>query len=979
MNRVSSKKARLRRDAAGVRLEHLERRDLLATFPVTNIMDAGPGSLRQAILDNDGSPGLNLISFNIPGAGVRTISPRSPLPAINNAAIVDATTQPGYAGTPLIELNGANIFEPNVVPPTPLGGVDGLVLSGGSSTVKGFTIDRFTGVGIRATQNSNTIAANDIGTDPTGTKALGNQGGGIELDSRGNTIGGSDAASGNLISGNSFFGVYLSQVSSQPADNVVQRNRIGTDLTGTLDLGNTGAGVIVNSSSNLIGGTIPTQGNIIAFNGGSGVQVGFSTFESIARNRILDNSIFSNAGIGIDLGNDGVTLNHPGGSGFGPNNLQNFPALTAAFTDGPGTTIQGTYDAAANTNDTITYYSSPQADPTGYGQGQTFLGSSAITTDANGHADLTTTLPVAVPVGQVISATATDAVNTSEFARSIGVATTAQSDLALVAFDANPTAQAGVSRSFDFRVTNNGPARATGVVFTDTLPQGATFLSGTSTQGALLASSGTVTVNVGTLGSGASARISLTYIVPTPGPVLNAATVRADQPDPVAQNNTVTQNFQVMPASPVDLALFGSATAFPPQIGGDLTYTFVVSNLYQFNAASGVTVTDALPPGLTFVSAQSSQGTVAESNGVVTASLGKLAPGSLATLTVVTRPTGAGLLANTASVSANEVDPDPTNNQATVVLQVASAPQVDLFTLITAAPQPATVGRGLTYAVLVGNAGSATATGVTLANLLPDAASILSITPSQGTVTRAGNAFSVALGTLAPGALAAVTIVLVPGAPGFLVDQAAVSADQPDFNIANNVDTFATPVLVDSSGPSVLNQRLIIYRDTIAGIVLTFNKALDPGLAADPANYRILDLGPNRSAAANGSAVPIASAIYDPASRSVTLTPGRGLAVGRYYQLTVNGEGAPGLVDSTGNALQDLAGGPQDRIYTLLIARGTAIRPVPVQVGAPTPNLSAGNQTSHKGKVHLVKASPRVKTPAHPAVAHHAARAARHG
>lgn len=160
-----------------MRLEHLERRDLLATFPVTNIMDAGPGSLRQAILDNDGSPGLNLISFNIPGAGVRTISPRSPLPAINNAAIVDATTQPGYAGTPLIELNGANIFEPNVVPPTPLGGVDGLVLSGGSSTVKGFTIDRFTGVGIRATQNSNTIAANDIGTDPTGTKALGNQGG----------------------------------------------------------------------------------------------------------------------------------------------------------------------------------------------------------------------------------------------------------------------------------------------------------------------------------------------------------------------------------------------------------------------------------------------------------------------------------------------------------------------------------------------------------------------------------------------------------------------------------------------------------------------------------------------------------------------------------------------------------------------------------------------------------------------------------
>ena len=177
--------------------------------------------------------------------------------------------------------------------------------------------------------NGTVVQGNFIGTDVTGKKVLANgfAGVGIYGASISNLIGGTVTGATNLISGNSDYGVFISDANT--SGNFVQGNLIGTDITGTNALGNGtaifyGANVELQSgaSGNFIGGVAPGAGNFIAFSSVKGVLL----FDpATTNNAIRGNFIFGNANLGIDLGNVGVTLNH---TGFlaGPNDLQNFPS-----------------------------------------------------------------------------------------------------------------------------------------------------------------------------------------------------------------------------------------------------------------------------------------------------------------------------------------------------------------------------------------------------------------------------------------------------------------------------------------------------------------------------------------------------------------------------------------------------------------------------------------------------------------------------
>jgi hypothetical protein len=446
--------------------------------------NAGTCTLRAAIQQSNfncgsrpGDATTTTIDFAI-GSGSKTITTGSfGLPGMACPVVLDATSQPGYAGTPIIEVSGAATHPNNV------GGLSITTVCSCPSLIRGFVINRFLGTGILLGGGGPfKVQNNFIGTDRTGTIALGN-GVGIGTDrGSGAVIGGTTAAARNLISGNTRFGVAIS--ASMP-NNVVKGNYIGTDVTGTKAVGNGSDGVSVNSTGDVIGGSVPGAGNVISANRGNGIaifgagvgntvvqrnrigtqvdgkaplgnalngiaventgpdtiggmtkplrnRIAFNGHDGIAvtngtGHALLANAIFANGtlgltdSIGIDLTGCGtcigVTPNDTNDGDIGPNNRQNFPVLTSAVSTSSTTTVSGTLNSTANTTFLLLFFSNPACDPSHHGEGKHFLGSASVKTVGN-NVTFTAHLPVPVSHGQVVTSTAADpGGNTSEFSK----------------------------------------------------------------------------------------------------------------------------------------------------------------------------------------------------------------------------------------------------------------------------------------------------------------------------------------------------------------------------------------------------------------------------------------------------------------------------------------------------------------------------------------------------------------------------------
>ncbi|MEK9138520.1 MAG: hypothetical protein AAB393_15455, partial [Bacteroidota bacterium] len=324
-----------------------------ATFTVTTVSDTGVGSLRWAMQTSNATAGLNLINFNIPGSGVHTITPASPLPTFTDPVIIDGYTQPGASPNTnppelgsnavlLIELNGINT-----------GGAGCLALETTGSTVRGLVINRAsTGIILRRGGN-NVIEGNFIGTNSSGTTALGNSYG-IHIDYGDNSdrIGGTSPAARNVISGNIGGGIaFGGWVENGGSNHVVQGNLIGTNAAGTGSLGNgTGIHFAYNTNNVLVGGTIPAARNIISGNL-NGILFG-STFGNplVSRNLVQGNYIGTDVSGLAAIGNThgGVSVlglnNTIGGTVPGAGNIiSGNGRYGVEILGGDGSVVQGNY------------------------------------------------------------------------------------------------------------------------------------------------------------------------------------------------------------------------------------------------------------------------------------------------------------------------------------------------------------------------------------------------------------------------------------------------------------------------------------------------------------------------------------------------------------------------------------------------------------------------------------------------------------
>lgn len=389
------------------------------------------------------------------------------------------------------------------------------------------------GVNILAGGSSNSIIGNYIGTDSTGSTAMGNTGDGIRIQSvPSTTIGGGGTNAGNVISGNGGDGIYVTG-STSATGTTLRQNFIGTTAAGTGDLGNGGngiqfasvfgtasigsagvgnviagnglsgiligpgvgvmiqgntiglsgaanaQGILASGSGMLIGGVTVGQGNNVGFNTGAGIAVTGSTNAAI-----LGNSLHDNGGLGIDLGNDGVTGNDSDDSDSGANGLLNFPVISSVAVTGTSALVSGTYTGLLDTELRLDFYSNSAT-----GQAETYLGSMTVNTGPAGTVPFTKTF-ASVAAGRTISATATTTLTagqTSEISAAVAQLP------ALTIADVSTAEGASGTTDFTFTLTL-GAASATDVTV-DFSTANATATAGSD----FVATTGTLTFAAGEL------------------------------------------------------------------------------------------------------------------------------------------------------------------------------------------------------------------------------------------------------------------------------------------------------------------------------------------------------------------------------------------------------------------------------------------------------------------------------------------------
>lgn len=494
-----------------------------------------------------GQTGYDKIGFAAP----YSIALTAGLPGPSEPLFID-----GLAGSARVELNGASAAT-----------TQGLLIESGYNYIKSLVINRVLGgnaINISGTNAiRNGIEDCRLGTDTSGTVALPNGGGiGVFNAGPGNGIGRTTGP--NLISGNSGTAV---NIFDSPGTSVTG-NLIGLQADGLTPLGNGGSGVSVRNTLTPIAPIFVTiiQGNRIAYN-----ATGINVADTVPgqRTNLFSNSIFNNTGLGIDLGNDGVTLNDPGDADTGTNRLMNFPVLNSITPTATGGTVNATLDIATGNaafNVSVQFFASSSCDPSGYGEGESLLGTVNGITAASVASGFTFNYTTAQVFGKpFITAVTTDAQgNSSEFSQCRAV----PNDLPTITAAAPLSLTQGASTTGQNIATVNDLNQAA-----NTLTVAATPLtgSGVTLSGIAIDANGQVTANVSATCAAATSTFTLTV---------------TDQQNATA---TATLTVNVTPATPVSATPLGNAAVTEGQTA-TLTTTASGTGPFSFVWKKGATV-----------------------------------------------------------------------------------------------------------------------------------------------------------------------------------------------------------------------------------------------------------------------------------------------------------------------------------------------------------------------------------------------------
>jgi uncharacterized repeat protein (TIGR01451 family) len=507
-------------------------------------------------------------------------------------------------------------------------------------------------------------------------------------------------------------------------------------------------------------------------------------------------------------------------------------------------------------------------------------------------------------------------------------------DLSITKNASVSSANVGETFTYTLDVTNNGPSDASGVTITDTLPPEVTFDSSPDCS----ASGSTVTCNIGALANGATGSATVTVTAANAGTAVNNATVAGGQADPTGGNNSASATVTINPSANADLQLSKVASVTTAVVGEQFTYTVTVDNVGP-DAANNITIVDTLPAEVTYISGP---GACSEAGGIVTCIIPLLggASGS-ASVTYTVEAVGAGIAVNSATVSADEADPDTSNNNASETVTVQDA--TDLSITKNASVSSVNVGQTFTYALDVTNNGPSNASGVTITDTLPPEVTF----DSSPDCSASGSTVTCNIGALANGATGSATVTVTAANPGTAVNSATVAGGQADPTGGNNsasatvtinpvqADLEFTTFSADNANPAV-------------GDIVTFTIEIANNGPDDATGIR---LGDSNGSGALGTVISITESTGTATANqwdiplltsgsTATLTievqvvpSAAGTTVSRWREIVASDQTDPDSTPNNGNPGED-----DYNSYTVTVQPLESDLAVTKQVNDPTPN-----------------------------------------
>lgn len=398
-------------------------------------------------------------------------------------------------------------------------------------------------------------------------------------------------------------------------------------------------------------------------------------------------------------------------------------------------------------------------------------------------------------------------------------------DLALTKSVSPESASPGEQVTFTITVSNKGPGTAKDVQVTDVITEGTTLVSNERTIGSYDQASGIW--SVGDLAPEQGDMLTLVVTADTPGSKTNSAEATTSSNDIDPSNNAASVEFDVKEAS-VDLQLTKSASSDSVKVGEQITYTITVSNSGQ-GTAKEIQVTDKIPDGTAFVSFDTAKGSYDQTSGIW--SVGELAPGESAVLTITVTTDTTGPKINNAEATTSSNDADPSNNAASASVTVQEA-SVDLALTKSASPESLNIGEQISYTVTVTNNGQGTAKDVQVTDKVPEGTTLVSSEPAKGTYDQASGIWSV--GELASEESAILTLIVTADTSGSKTNAAEATTSSIDVDSSNNAASATTTVqeasvdllLTKSVSPELANPS-----EQVTFTITVSNKG--PGTAKD--------------------------------------------------------------------------------------------------------------------------------------------------